>query len=340
MMSSKYEMAGVSLNSGYESIERIRKHIESTKSEGFNGDIGGFGGLFELFRYRYDKPVLVSGTDGVGTKLLLAIEHDRLDSIGIDLVAMCVNDILTCGADPLFFLDYIAVEKNHPERIERIVSSIAEGCRIGHLSLIGGETAEMPGLYEKDHFDLAGFAVGAVEKEKMIDPDRLEEGNVLIGIPSSGIHSNGYSLVRKIIRDARIDVTKTFGESSILDVLLEPTRIYVDIVNRLKKKVDIRAMAHITGGGYYENLLRLVKDKPLGIELDLKDVQVPEIFSLLMKEGDITEDEMYHIFNMGIGFVVAVGLNESSAALEIIRDTYPSACVIGSISEKRGIRIR
>jgi phosphoribosylformylglycinamidine cyclo-ligase len=338
-MSSKYEEAGVSLESGYQSIERIKKHIESTKSKGFNGDIGGFGGLFELFRYTYEEPILVSGTDGVGTKLLLAIEHDILETIGIDLVAMCVNDILTSGAQPLFFLDYIAVEKNYPSRIERIVAGIAEGCNKGHLSLIGGETAEMPGLYEKDHFDLAGFAVGVVERSKQINGESLKEGDVLIGIPSSGIHSNGYSLVRKIIDDAHLDMTQKVGPSSLIEALLEPTRIYVDEIMALKHEIDIKAMSHITGGGYYENLPRMISQKSLGIELDLSQVIVPEIFSILMKEGSITEDEMYHIFNMGIGFVVVVSPEDQERSLKLLREFHPNSCVIGHISAHEGLKI-
>jgi phosphoribosylformylglycinamidine cyclo-ligase len=335
-MSDRYREAGVDLQSGYESIERIKKHIATTASLGFSGDIGGFGGLFELFRYRYKNPVLVSGTDGVGTKLLLAIQHRKIDNVGIDLVAMCVNDILTVGAEPLFFLDYIAVGKNDPQEIERLVASIAEGCRLGSLSLIGGETAEMPDMYAKDHFDLAGFAVGVVESEQRITGEAIATGDVLIGIPSSGVHSNGFSLVRKIIRDTCIDVQ----DPSLLDLLLEPTRIYVDVIRQLKAEIPIHGMSHITGGGFYENLPRMLPPGDMGIDLDLTELPIPKVFDWLMEKGNLTLDEMYHVFNMGIGFVVVVDPFDVDRALEIIRSYHPQSRVIGTISEHKGMRIR
>jgi len=335
-MSDRYREAGVDLQSGYESIERIKKHIATTASLGFSGDIGGFGGLFELFRYRYKNPVLVSGTDGVGTKLLLAIQHRKIDTIGIDLVAMCVNDILTVGAEPLFFLDYIAVGKNDPQEIERLVASIAEGCRLGSLSLIGGETAEMPDMYAQDHFDLAGFAVGVVESEQRITGEAIAAGDVLIGIPSSGVHSNGFSLVRKIIRDTCIDVQ----DPSLLDLLLEPTRIYVDVIRQLKAEIPIHGMSHITGGGFYENLPRMLPPGDMGIDLDLTELPIPKVFDWLMEKGNLTLDEMYHVFNMGIGFVVVVDPFDVDRALEIIRSYHPQSWVIGTISEHKGMRIR
>ncbi len=339
-MSQKYSEAGVSLESGYESIERIRKHIGSTASLGFNGDIGGFGGLFDLYKYGYEEPILVSGTDGVGTKLLLAIQSGKIDTVGEDLVAMCVNDILTCGASPLFFLDYIAVGKNDPAEIERIVAGIASGCRKGSLSLIGGETAEMPDMYEHGHFDLAGFAVGVVEKSRKIDGSALKSGDILIGIPSSGIHSNGYSLVRKVLRDAQADLSQPFGEGTLLEAVLTPTRIYVEEILNLKEQVDIHAMSHVTGGGYYENLPRMISSSSLGLSLDLKEVKVPAVFSYLMDQGDISRDEMYHIFNMGIGFVVVVDPSDAEKTLEILRKTSPDTCIIGSVTETEGITIR
>jgi phosphoribosylformylglycinamidine cyclo-ligase len=335
-MSDRYREAGVDLQSGYESIERIKKHIATTASLGFSGDIGGFGGLFELFRYRYKNPVLVSGTDGVGTKLLLAIQHRKIDNVGIDLVAMCVNDILTVGAEPLFFLDYIAVGKNDPQEIERLVASIAEGCRLGSLSLIGGETAEMPDMYAKDHFDLAGFAVGVVESEQRITGEAIATGDVLIGIPSSGVHSNGFSLVRKIIRDTCIDVQ----DPSLLDLLLEPTRIYVDVIRQLKAEIPIHGMSHITGGGFYENLPRMLPPGDMGIDLDLTELPIPKVFDWLMEKGNLILDEMYHVFNMGIGFVVVVDPFDVDRALEIIRSYHPQSQVIGTISKQRGLRIR
>jgi phosphoribosylformylglycinamidine cyclo-ligase len=335
-MSDRYREAGVDLQSGYESIERIKKHIATTASLGFSGDIGGFGGLFELFRYRYKNPVLVSGTDGVGTKLLLAIQHRKIDNVGIDLVAMCVNDILTVGAEPLFFLDYIAVGKNDPQEIERLVASIAEGCRLGSLSLIGGETAEMPDMYAKDHFDLAGFAVGVVESEQRITGEAIAAGDVLIGIPSSGVHSNGFSLVRKIIRDTCIDVQ----DPSLLDLLLEPTRIYVEVIRQLKAEIPIHGMSHITGGGFYENLPRMLPPGDMGIDLDLTELPIPKVFDWLMEKGNLILDEMYHVFNMGIGFVVVVDPFDVDRALEIIRSYHPQSQVIGTISKQRGLRIR
>jgi phosphoribosylformylglycinamidine cyclo-ligase len=339
-MSEQYSKAGVSLENGYASIERIRKHIAATKSRGFSGDIGGFGGLFDLYRYGYREPVLVSGTDGVGTKLLLAIQHQRFDTIGIDLVAMCVNDIITVGAQPLFFLDYIAVDKNRPEQIEAIVSGIAHGCMTGSLSLIGGETAEMPGMYAPNHFDLAGFAVGVVEKNERITGAAAQSGDVLISIPSSGIHSNGYSLVRKILSESKTDVHQPFEGATLLDALLQPTCIYVPVLQELKQTVSIHAMCHVTGGGLYENLPRMLGErKELGIELDLHEVVLPRVFSLLMEKGNMTRHDMYQVFNMGIGFVIAVDHSESERALQIIQQQYAKACVIGELSDREGMRI-
>lgn len=339
-MSDRYKKAGVSLQSGYESIDRIKKHISSTKSLGFDGSIGGFGAMFELFRYPYKNPVLVSGTDGVGTKLLLAIQHQKVDTVGIDLVAMCVNDIITSGADPLFFLDYIAVGKNDPILIENIVSGIAHGCRTGKLSLIGGETAEMPDMYEKDHFDLAGFAVGVVEQEKQIDGSKIRSGDVLIGIPSSGIHSNGYSLVRQILNDQNIDVTIPFQDGTLLDALLTPTKIYVEEIQALKKEVSIKGMSHVTGGGYYENLPRMIQSDELGISLDVSNVVVPEIYRFLMKEGQLDLQEMYQIFNMGIGMVVVVDKEDLDKSLSILQSFDANTVCIGEITDQKGFIIR
>lgn len=339
-MSKPYKAAGVDLEHGYESIERIRKHVASTASLGFNGDLGGFGGLFNLFKYGYEEPVLVSGTDGVGTKLLLAINHGRLDTVGIDLVAMCVNDILTVGARPLFFLDYIAVGRNDPATIEQIVSGIAAGCRKGSLSLIGGETAEMPGMYADGHFDLAGFAVGVVERKKQIDGSSVEADDVLIGIPSSGIHSNGYSLVRKILRDTNTDVHQPCEGTSLLEHLLRPTRIYVDVIEALQREVEIHAMAHITGGGLYENLPRMLGNGAFGLDIDVSEIPIPPVFEFLMETGGITPDEMYHIFNMGIGYVVVVPAREQSRALQVAQEYYSESCVIGRVTQTPGLRIR
>lgn len=337
-MSDIYKNAGVDIHAGYESVNRIKSLITSTKSKGFSGDIGGFGGLFNLFKYGYEEPVLVSGTDGVGSKLHLAINEGKLDSVGIDLVAMCVNDILTSGAEPLFFLDYIAVHKNNPEEIENIVKGITEGCLAGSLSLIGGETAEMPSLYSEGHFDLAGFAVGVVEKNKQITGESIESGDILIGLPSSGIHSNGYSLVQKVLKENNVDLSSKFNNRLLIDELLEPTKIYVKEIQALKNEVSIKAMSHVTGGGYIENLPRMITQDNLGIELNIKDVKVPDIFNYLMDIGDIPKEEMYSIFNMGIGFVVVVSKTDVEQAISIL-SKFTEPLVIGEITNKKGIVI-
>ncbi len=336
-MSKAYKDAGVDINKGYESVELIKKHIEATKNLGSDHDFGGFGGLFNLFKYNIKEPVLVSGTDGVGTKLLLAIDADRHDTIGIDLVAMCVNDVLTCGATPLFFLDYLAVEKNYPEKIEQLVKGIADGCKMSGCALIGGETAEMSGLYEKDHYDMAGFVVGVVDKGKKIDNSKIKPGNKIIGLKSSGIHSNGYSLVRKILKDNNIDPSvEKFKDTTLLDKILTPTKIYVKPILALLEQVNVNGMAHITGGGFYENIPRVLGD--YGADIYNGSWNVDKIFDLLADKGNIPEDEMYNIFNMGIGFITIVEESDCDKALKVLKANGEEAFIIGEITNTKGLK--
>ncbi len=336
-MSNAYKDAGVDIHKGYESVELIKKHIKATKNLGSNDDFGGFGGLFNLFKYNFQEPVLVSGTDGVGTKLLLAIDNNRHNTIGIDLVAMCVNDVLTCGATPLFFLDYLAVEKNYPEKIEQLVKGIAEGCKISGCSLIGGETAEMSGLYEKDHYDMAGFVVGAVEKSKKIDNLKIEVGHKIIGLKSSGIHSNGYSLVRKIFKDNNIDpATEKYENGTLLDKIMLPTKIYVKPILALLEDIDVKGMAHITGGGFYENIPRILGN--LGCNIYKNSWEKDGIFDFLSEKGKIEEDEMFNIFNMGIGYITVIEEKDCAKALEIIKAKGEEGFVIGEVTNTKGIK--
>lgn len=326
-MSEKYAAAGVNLEAGYESVERIKKHVKKTHNAGVMSAIGGFGGLFDLAKYNYKDPVLVSGTDGVGTKLQLAIDLDIHDTIGIDLVAMCVNDILAQGARPLFFLDYLAVGKNVPSRIEAIVSGVAEGCIQSGAALIGGETAEMPGMYAEDSYDLAGFAVGIAERDELVDITQVKPGDVIIGLPSSGIHSNGYSLVRKIIADANIELTPEFAKA-----VLAPTRIYVQEVMPVMKEIKVHGAVHNTGGGFIENVPRALP-KGAGAKINLGSWNIPEIFKTLGDKGNITELEMMNIFNMGIGFMLIVDPIDKDTVLSMIDD----AVVIGEVVDGEGV---
>jgi len=332
-MTDKYKETGVDIEKGYQAVEQMKKHIKRTKRTEVLSDLGGFGGLFQLNAKNYEEPVLVSGTDGVGTKILLAQETGKLDTIGIDCVAMCVNDVLAQGAEPLFFLDYLAVGKNEPEKIEQIVSGVAEGCVQSGSALIGGETAEMPDLYEEKEFDLAGFSVGVAEKARLTKVENVQNGDVLIGLPSSGIHSNGYSLVRHLffkkhnwqLNDLLPDGTP------LIDALLEPTRIYVKDVMPFVEKGMVNGMSHITGGGFFENLPRMFgTHQQAFIQTD----SLPKfpIFEVLQELGEMTTSEMYHVFNMGIGFVLAV--NEKNA--QGILDTISGAVIIGNIQEKTG----
>ena len=339
-MSQQYKQAGVDLEAGYEAVSRMKAHIAKTKIPGVMGGLGGFGGLFDLSSLGYKEPVLVSGTDGVGTKLALAFQMDKHDSVGIDLVAMCVNDILTQGAKPLFFLDYIACGKLFPQQIEDIVAGIAQGCVDAGCALIGGETAEMPGLYKEGEYDLAGFCVGAVEKSQIISGSQIKAGDVLIGLPSSGIHSNGYSLVRKIVADAGLYLKESYAGlgSSLGETLLTPTRIYVKAVLKLLEALPISGMAHITGGGFFENIPRVLP-AGLGVKIQQGTWDMPEIFPFLQEKGGLDAEEMYHVFNMGIGMVLVLKPEHVSQAQEILAQMGEKSFVIGEVVLEEGITL-
>ena len=321
-MAEHYEASGVNLEAGYEVVSRIKKHVASTTRKGCMGGIGAFGGMFDLGALGMKHPVLVSGTDGVGTKLKLAFEMGIHDTVGIDAVAMCVNDVLAQGAEPLIFLDYVAVGKNEPAVVEAIVAGVADGCRQAGCALVGGETAEMPGMYDPDEYDIAGFTVGAVEKDNLIDGSLVAENDVLIGIPSTGVHSNGFSLVRKIVRDAALDLHSIYpelGHKPLGEVLLTPTRIYVKPVLELLGKVSVHGVAHITGGGFDENIPRILPD---GLAASIKEGswQILPVFQFLEKHGNIPHREMFNIFNMGIGMVIAVSDADAPAALASLQE--------------------
>ncbi|MGT2776136.1 phosphoribosylformylglycinamidine cyclo-ligase [Streptococcus hyovaginalis] len=306
MSKNAYAQSGVDVEAGYEVVERIKKHVARTERLGVMGALGGFGGMFDLTQLEVKEPVLVSGTDGVGTKLMLAIQYDKHDTIGQDCVAMCVNDIIAAGAEPLYFLDYIATGKNVPEKLEQVVAGVAEGCVQAGCGLIGGETAEMPGMYGEDDYDLAGFAVGIAEKSQLIDGSKVKEGDILLGLASSGIHSNGYSLVRRVFADFDGDaLLPELNGRALKDVLLEPTRIYVQQVLPLVKAGLVNGIAHITGGGFIENVPRMFADD-LAAEIEENKIPVLPIFTALEKYGAIKHEEMFEIFNMGIGLILAV----------------------------------
>ena len=336
-----YAEAGVDIDAGEREVELIKKSVQATYTRGVMGDIGGFGGLFELDMTGITKPVLVSGTDGVGTKLKIAFLMDKHDTVGIDCVAMCVNDIICCGAKPQFFLDYIAVGKNYPEKIAQIVSGVAEGCVQSGCALIGGETAEMPGFYPVDEYDLAGFSVGVVDKDKIFDPSTQKAGDVMIAIKSSGVHSNGFSLVRKVFSvDEKTlsvhydELGKTLGET-----LLTPTKIYVKAVMSLLDSVKVKAISHITGGGFYENIPRMLKDNTVAV-VQKDSYTVPPIFDLMAKKCNIDEQMMYNTFNMGIGMVLAVDPEDVDAAMKAIRSTGDTPYVIGHIENgEKGVQL-
>ena len=338
-MSKAYQEAGVQLAAGYESVRLIKKHISRTNRPGMMGNIGSFGGMFDLASLGYKEPVLVSGTDGVGTKLKLAFMMDRHDTIGQDAVAMCVNDVLAQGAAPLFFLDYIAVGKNHPAKIEAIVKGVADGCVLSNCALIGGETAEMPDMYDEDEYDIAGFTVGAVEKSKLIDGSKVNVGDVLIGLASSGVHSNGFSLVRKIVfKDNQLDL-KTQYETlpdTLGNVLLTPTRIYVKPVLEVLKNVDIHAICHITGGGFDENIPRALRPGQ-GIFVDEHNWEKPAIFPFLEKYGKIDHREMFNVFNMGIGMVLMVDPKDADRTVKMFNELGEKAYVIGNVTDREGV---
>lgn len=331
--SKSYADAGVDITAGYKAVELMKKHIARTKNEGCLDDVGGFGGCFGLPLKGMEEPVLVSGTDGCGTKVKLAILMDKHDTIGIDAVAMCVNDIICCGAKPLFFLDYIACGKNIPEKIAEIVSGVAEGCVQSGAALIGGETAEHPGMMPTDDYDLAGFAVGIVDRKKIIDNTTMEEGDVVIALPSSGIHSNGFSLVRKVFDVENCDLTsptQELGGKPLGEALLTPTKIYVKPILALLEAVKVRAISHITGGGFYENIPRSIPEG-YGAEIVKSSVKVLPIFDLLAKTGNIPERDMFNTFNMGVGMSVVVAKEDAGKALEILKANGEDAYVIGKI---------
>lgn len=333
--SPSYAAAGVDITAGYKAVELMKSHIARTMTAGVSSELGGFGGLFELDTAGMERPVLVSGTDGVGTKLKLAFLMDKHGTVGIDCVAMCVNDIICCGAKPLFFLDYIACGRNVPERIARIVAGVAEGCVQSGAALIGGETAEMPGFYPENEYDLAGFAVGIVDRKDVIDNSLMAPGDTLIALPSSGVHSNGFSLVRKVLDVERSDIKsplESLGGRSIGQALLEPTRIYVKPMLELFKAVKVRGVSHITGGGFYENIPRSLP-QGLGAVIDKKAVVTPAIFSLIAAQGGIPERDMFNTFNMGVGMSVVVAREDTDRALELLRGQGEEAYVIGHVEK-------
>ncbi|MFR1723145.1 phosphoribosylformylglycinamidine cyclo-ligase [Emergencia timonensis] len=332
--SESYKAAGVDITAGYKAVELMKEHVAKTMMFGnVPSDIGGFGGLFELDIKNIKEPVLVSGTDGVGTKLKMAFLLDKHDTVGIDCVAMCVNDIICVGARPLFFLDYIAVGKNYPEKVAMIVKGVAEGCIQSEAALIGGETAEMPGFYPEDEYDLAGFAVGVVDKSKILKKETICEGDVIIGLPSSGVHSNGFSLVRKVLDVEKEDIKKplaALGGKSIGETLLTPTKIYVKPMVKLFEEVTVKSVAHITGGGFYENIPRSLP-KGFGVKIERENVRVLPIFELIAERGNIPERDMFNTFNMGVGMTVIVAKEDADKTLEVLKAGGEDAYILGSV---------
>ncbi len=340
-MAESYEKAGVNLEAGYEVVRRIKKHVASTSRPGVMGNIGAFGGMFDLASLGVKEPVLVSGTDGVGTKLKLAFAMDKHDTIGVDAVAMCVNDVLAQGAEPLLFLDYVAVGHNEPRKIEAIVSGVAEGCRQAGCALVGGETAEMPGFYPENEYDIAGFTVGVVERSKLIDGSKVKTGDVLVGIASSGVHSNGFSLVRKIVSDNVFDLKKVYPELSqkmLGEVLLTPTRIYVKQVLEVIRNCDVHGISHITGGGFDENIPRILREGQ-GIAIEEGSWEILPVFRFLEKYGKVSHREMFNIFNMGIGMVIALDASEAQRAIDLLAAQGERASVIGRVTAEEGVVI-
>jgi len=330
-MSEAYKKAGVDIEAGYEAVSRMKSHVARTARSGLMSGIGGFGGLFDLSILSVKEPVLVSGTDGVGTKLKLAFELNRHDTIGIDAVAMCVNDIITQGAEPLFFLDYIATGAMDPAQIEDIVKGVSDGCVQSGCALIGGETAEMPGMYQDGEYDIAGFAVGVVEKQNIVTGAAITKDDVLVGVASSGVHSNGFSLVRKIVAGLSLGMVY-FGDKPLGDVLLTPTKIYVKSILHAMKHVTIKGMAHITGGGFIENIPRML---PPGLAAVVKQDtwEMPEVFPFLRQQGRLNETEMYNVFNMGIGLVLAVSAEDAKKLISVLEEQGEKAFVIGRVIE-------
>ena len=341
--SDVYASAGVDITAGYRSVELMKEHIKRTMTKGVVSDVGGFGGLFELDLEGIKKPVLVSGTDGVGTKLKIAFLMDKHDTVGIDCVAMCVNDIICCGAKPLFFLDYIACGKNVPERIADIVKGVSDGCVMAGAALIGGETAEMPGFYPVDEYDLAGYSTGVVDKDKIINNATMQEGDAVIALASSGVHSNGFSLVRKVFdvenKDIKTPVDE-LGGKSIGECLLTPTKIYVKPVLALLEKANVKAISHITGGGFYENIPRSIPEG-FGAQIERSKVKVLPIFDMIAKAGNIEERDMFNTFNMGVGMSIIVDKNDADLAVQVLKDAGEDAYIMGEVvksEEKVSIR--
>ena len=341
-MAQSYEKAGVNLEAGYEVVRRIKQHVASTARKGSMGGIGSFGGMFDLSALGIREPVLVSGTDGVGTKLKIAFAMDKHDTIGIDAVAMCVNDVLAQGAEPLFFLDYVALGHNVPAKVEAIVAGVAEGCRQAGCALVGGETAEMPGMYADGEYDIAGYTTGVVEKSKLIDGSKVAVGDVLVGIAGSGVHSNGFSLVRKIVSDAGLQYTDSipeFGGLTLGEVLLTPTKIYVKQVLDVIRHCDVHGVAHITGGGFDENIPRVLRDGQ-GLSIQEGTWEILPVFRMLEKWGGIPHREMFNIFNMGIGMVLVLDEKEAPEAIRILESHGERASVIGRVTNQPGVEIR
>lgn len=340
-MAGAYKEAGVNIEAGYEAVDRIKHHVRKTFRPEVLAGIGGFGGAVDLSQMEIREPVLVSGTDGVGTKLMVAFAADRHETIGIDAVAMCVNDVLTQGAEPLYFLDYLACGSLNPDKVEAIVKGIADGCAEAGCALIGGETAEMPGMYRKGHYEVAGFSVGVVEKAKRITGEAIRPGDVLIGLASSGLHSNGFTLVREIIKDAGLSVADPYPPDtrlSIADELLKPTRIYVKSVLALMKDVPVHGLAHITGGGFYENVPRMLPET-YGAEVDTAVWPLPEVFRWLKKLGNLDTDDMYHTFNMGLGMILAVPPEAENSAIDRLRILGEMPYPVGHVTERPGLTL-
>ena len=337
-MSEQYKQAGVDIEAGYEAVTRMKSHVQKTMRKEVMNPLGGFGGAFDLSQLNMKAPVLVSGTDGVGTKLKLAIDANIHGTIGVDAVAMCVNDIITTGAEPLYFLDYLALNKVVPEHVEQIVKGVADGCVQSECALIGGETAEMGEMYGENEYDIAGFAVGAVEKDQYIDGRATEAGDVIIGLHSSGVHSNGYSLVRKILKDNNTDLNKQLEGKPLIEHLLEPTKIYVKAIKALKNETTIKAMSHITGGGFYENIPRAIPEN-FGVKLDVSNVRIPKIINWLINKGEIDKKEAYNVFNMGIGFIVVVSSKDQEIAIDALKLAGEDPVVIGTVTDTKGVEI-
>ena len=340
-MAQSYENAGVNLEAGYEVVRRIKQHVASTSRTGSMGNIGSFGGMFDLSVLGIREPVLVSGTDGVGTKLKIAFAMDKHDTIGIDAVAMCVNDVLAQGAEPLIFLDYVALGHNVPAKVEAIVAGVAEGCRQAGCALVGGETAEMPGMYGDGEYDIAGYTTGVVEKSKLIDGSKVKVGDVLVGVASTGVHSNGFSLVRKIVADAGLNYTDNipeFGGKQLGEVLLTPTKIYVRQMLDVIRNCDVHGICHITGGGFDENIPRVLHEGQ-GLEIHEGSWEILPVFGMLEKWGGIPHREMFNIFNMGIGMIAVLDASEAQKAIDILASHGEKAAVIGKVTDIPGVNI-